>query len=333
MIKFFLKNVLACVVVLAASFTANAQFTIINENFQSWAFDGYGTTNPGSVYNGTNNSDCETSSSSSFLPVGQAVSIPVTKTYGSLTVTYTIDSGSVAPMCYPRGGTNTTCAGTSTATIPPSPTAAPNAVSRGYVMLAGSTANPSSRGRFTTSVLTNVTTLDLGLSATGSARYCLVQKSIDGGTTWTNIIDAANSDPNGRYPANNINCDAYGQMITGIPVNEPTVRLRIKADTTKSAGQRVRIHDFIVHSSVSGIQDAAWAQAGVSTSLENNNLTLTSNNVAGTVDVVSITGAMVGQKEIQKGGQAYFVMPASGLYMVRFTSSDNKIYTKKIVVN
>jgi hypothetical protein len=245
--------------------------------------------------------DCETNTIANGT-------IVVTKTYASGQVTYTLDSTAVNPTCnYRTGGTNATClANTST--------------SNGYVYL------DKDGGTFTTSPFANVTTVDLKLSYTGSYRQATLQKSTDG-VNWTSIYTAVGS-----------SCSQYGETFANIPVNDYNVSLRIipalsNHPTNPPALNHVRVHDLKVYGTiVAGVNNNAWAESGITASVKENILTVTSENIAGFVDVISLTGVSMNSKEIQKDGEVTFVIPASGLYIVR-VNSGNKVYNKKVAVN
>jgi hypothetical protein len=290
-----LKYLFFFLAILAASMSGRAQVVplpIVEENFQSWVQQGY-----------TSYTDCETNSIANGT-------ITVVKTYPAGQVTYTLDSCAVNPTCnYRTGGTNATCL-------------ANTGTSNGYVYI------DKDGGAFTTSSFASVTRVDLKLSFTGSYRQATLLKSTDG-IIWTPIDTTKGS-----------TCSQYGETFDSIYVTgtNTNVMLRIipqlsNHPTNTPALNHVRVHDFIVYGSiVAGLQNSSWAESGISLSVIDKNLTVTSDKASGAVDIISLTGAVAGQKEIKEGGQVSFVLPASGLYVVRVTSGD-KVYNKKIVVN
>jgi hypothetical protein len=306
MIKILQKYAIS-VALLAASFAAKGQTPVVDENFQSWQYFGF-TADPGTTANScpggvATTGPCE---SASLTPA----STTVTKTYPTGTVIYSLTECGVAPACPIKSGCSTACPTITGADVP------------GYVIV-GKTPTAA----FTTSEFANITTIDLILSWSGANRNFVIQKSTNGGTSWDNV---------GTAPFLGGTCSQYGVDTAGIVINSSNVMLRFIADNITPNLQYSRIHSLKIYGTIaaatSGVQNASWTESGLAVSLVDKDLTLTSNNIAGSIDIVSLTGAATAQKEIQKGGQAYFVMPASGLYIVRFTSG-NKIYTKKISVN
>lgn len=304
MIQILRKTVLAYIAILAVSFSVNAQTPVVDENFQTWQYFGYAN-DPGTEANscpaGTQVSGpCE---AASLTPANTSV----TKSYGSGTVTYTLTECGVAPNCPIKSGCSATCPTLTGTDVP------------GYV-----TVGKTPTAAFTTSDFASITTIDLILSWSGANRNFIIQKSTNGGSTWVNV---------GTAPFLGGACSQYGVDTVGIPINESNVRLRFIADNVTPNLQYSRIHNLKVYGAiVAGIQRASWAESGVLVSVDNNNVTLSSDIISGSVDVISLTGAVIAQKEIQKGGHTSFTVPSSGLYIIRLLS-DNKVYSKKISVN
>lgn len=309
--KFLQNSLVVSALMIAASLTATAQTLVVNENFQTWTMFGY-TSDPGSQGSSCPGgvSSIGTCESTSFSP-GTATNT-VTKTYAAGSVTYTIVEGGVAPQCPVKSGCSATCPTLTGTDIP------------GLVQI-----NKTETAAFETSEFANITTVELAMSWTGSNRNAIIQKSVAGGA-WTTVQQLFGG-----------SCSQYGVTFSAtgdepaIAINENNVKIRIIADNSAvpTSLQQVRIHNLKVYGAiVAGVQNASWTESGVSIAVDNNKVTLTSENLAGSVDVVSTTGSTITQKAITKGGQTSFEVPSSGLYIVRFTS-DNKVFTKKVAVN
>lgn len=289
---------------LAASFSVYGQSAnpAVDENFQTWARQGYVT------YNG-----CESASFSSTAPN----TIYVTKNYPGGNVTYTLLNAGVSDTCSYKPTTST------------SPVVqqciAASDVTKGYVQLSNqASATAYLRGELITSALENVTTIDLGLSWTGSKRSAVVEKSTDGGATWVQVDSLYGGD-----------CSQYSVTFTDIAVNENNVMLKIKTayDPNNMVYQRVRIHDLKIYGTIgtsTGVLHTSWEESGIGIKVGDSEVILKSDNLSGNVSIVNLRGIKVGQQEIRKGEEASFAVP-SGFYLVRFVSG-TKVYSKKVLI-
>lgn len=294
MLKFFKTNALLGTALLAV-FSVNAQTTIVDESFDKWGAGGYTTW-----------TNCETYSVTK-------TSKDTTVSYNSVPVTFTLTDAVINPGCSFKPGTNVSCQA-----------ANPEYSDLGYISL------DKTNGALTTSLFSSVDKVSLTLGWTGSYRNALLQSSPDG-ITWTTVPASVTNDT-----LRGDKCGQYGVVFQDIPVNKTNVKLRViptlDYKTQPNVLQNVRIHKLVVTgtNSLTSINETSWSESGATISSSDNSISLTST-VNGTVSIVNITGALIAQINIQQGGDASFVMPSTGVYVVRFVS-DNKIYTKKIMV-
>jgi len=317
MIKFFQKTVLVLTTLVIASFTVNAQ--LISEHFSANDFStehGYAPgQSPATITNATIGTNCDPAGGTTPDPT-QLGFTPGTVSLVSQGVTYTLVNAANTPTCMHKGHGGANVCETNAEVVHGS---------AGYVHI-------TSSGSLTTSGFVNPTSVTVVISTTGSGdRLSALQTSTDG-TTFTNLkIMSPIADHN------NSACGQYGLSYT-IPVTTTgTVYFRIvpnNSGTTAPANalNTIRVHDFsVTASALAGIKNSTWAQSGLAVTVDNDKLTVTSDNVAGSVDIVTLTGVSVGQKEIQKGGEASFSVK-TGLYLVRVISN-GQVYSKKVVVN
>ena len=294
----FLHTCTLVPLLLGAFISANAQEVV--ENFQTWAMAGW-KANPDSTL-GT----CE---SGSFVNAPQP-NLTYKETYGNVSIDYTIVNGGVAPNCLPKGHYGT-------ATSPA--VAITPGVSAGYVSLnKNALADVTVEGgSLITSALPYIYSFDINLSGTSSARHATVSYSVDGGSTWTSVLDVSD-------------VGKAGNVYTDNTVDTTNVMLKVS-----SYEQIVRVHDLSLYltnpNAPTGIETRTWFQNGASISVRDHDVIVSNSPSDGSFQIVNVNGIVLAQENIKKGTEASFVIQKSGLYVLKF-ETNNQLLTKKVAI-
>lgn len=293
------KKILA-LAVMAGFFTASAQEVV--ENFQSW--DEANTKVPPTT---DANNGCDKVTLDGTTDVGghsfmvaPIADLSLTKTYGTLSVTYTITQAAVLPGCNPKGAYKSTTS--------PLVTIA-DGVSRGYVEL-NKAAAPYASGTLVTSEFEYIDSVSVSLSGTSSARHASVEFSTDGGSVWTSLIDNSGI--------------GKGGIVLGAAVKQRKVILRVSA-----YDNIIRLHDLKLFTAALGTSDLFLN--GTATVRSSDNKLVVASSETATVEVVSSNGVLVAQSDVVAGNEKEFNVTTSGMYIVKLVTSKG-VSTKKIIV-